>query len=124
MIAWVTFEVALLYTIVVASLAVSLLAVTFAFRLSRVTGLFGAWALLIAGLGLTAFEDFAYFGSVIFVSYGRVETIVEGYSWGTFLFAGLILLAIPALFFSAMYKLHSIFKAQTQKTADVTESPL
>ena len=116
MVAWVTLEVALLYTIVAVSFAVSLLAVVFAYRLSRVTGLFGAWALLIAGLGLTAFEDFAYFGSVIFVGYSRVETIVQGYSWGTFLFAGLILIAIPALFFSSMFKLHTIFKAQKNKS--------
>ncbi|MGH9921039.1 MAG: hypothetical protein ACRD6W_19495 [Nitrososphaerales archaeon] len=115
MVAWVTLEVALLYAIVVASFALSLLAVAFAYRLSRITGLFGAWSLLIAGLGLTAFEDFAYFGSVIFVSYGKVETIVEGYTWGTFIFAGLILLAIPILFFGSMYKLHSIFRARAGK---------
>lgn len=117
MVAWVTFEVALLYAIVAASFVLSLLAVAFAYRVSRITGLFGAWALLIGGLVLTAFEDFAYFGSVIFVSYTKVETIVEGYSWGTFIFAGLILLAIPALFFCSMYKLHSVFKAQKSRSA-------
>jgi hypothetical protein len=118
MAAWVPVEVAALYTIVVVSFALSILAVAFAYRLSRTTGLFGAWALLIAGLALTAFEDFAYFGSVVFVSYSKVEVLVEGYSWGTFLFAGLILIAIPALFFASMFRLHSIFKAQKAKPGE------
>jgi hypothetical protein len=112
----VTLEAALLYSIVVASFGLSLLAVAFAYRVSRLTGLFSAWALLIAALVLTAFEDFAYFGSVIFVSYSKVETLVEGYSWGTFIFAGLILIAIPALFFCSMYKLHSVFELQKSRS--------
>jgi len=115
-------EVALLYGIVVASFGLSLLAVAYAYRLSRITGLFGAWTLLMAGLALTAFEDFAYFGSVIFVSYSKVETIVEGYNWGTFIFAGLILLAIPALFFASMYKLHSIFRARNRASQEGQEA--
>ncbi len=105
-----------LYVIVILSFALSLLAVTFAYRLSRVTGLFGAWALLIGGLALTAFEDFAYFGSVIFVSYNRVETTVESFNAGTMLFAILILLGIPSLFFFSMYKLHGLFKALNKKS--------
>jgi hypothetical protein len=109
---WVPFEAGLLYTIVAISFVMSILAVTFAYLLSRMTGLFRAWALLIGALVLSAFEDFAYFGSVVFVGYGRVESIVEGYSWGSFLFAGLILVAIPAMFFGSMYKLHSLFKAK------------
>jgi hypothetical protein len=105
-------EVGVLYGIVVASFAFSIMAVVFAYRLSRITGLFSAWVMLIIGLGLTAFEDFAYFGSVIFVGYSKVETLVQGYTLGTFIFAGLILLAIPALFFASMFKMHAIFRAQ------------
>jgi len=120
MVAWVAVEVTMLYFIVALSLVLSVLAVIFAFRLSKITGLFGAWALLIAGLALTAFEDFAYFGSVIFVTYSKVETLVETYTWGSWLFAGLILIAIPALFFSSMYELHIIFRAQRSKSAAAT----
>lgn len=111
---WVAFEAILLYLIVILSLVISILAVFFAYRLSRITGLFGALSLLIAGLALTAFEDFVYFGSVIFASYAKVETAVQGYSLGTFLFSGIVLLGIPCLFFASMYKLHGIFKAQSK----------
>jgi hypothetical protein len=123
MVASVEVEVAALYTIVVVSLALSVLAVFFAYRLSRTTGLFGAWTLLIAGLALTAFEDFAYFGSVVFVSYSKVEVLVEGYTAGSWLFAGLILIAIPALFFASMFRLHSIFTAQKAEAAEAQPVP-
>ena len=95
----------------------------FAYRLSRTTGSLPLRALLIAGLALTAFEDHAYFGSVVFVSYSRVETLVQGYAWGMFLFAGLILLAIPALFFGSMFKLHAIFKAQKDESEEAPGQP-
>ena len=114
---WFPTEAALLYAMVVVSLALSVLAVVFAFRLSRITGLFGAWSLLIVGLALTAFEDLAYFSSVVFVTYSKVITLVQSYTWGSFLFAGLILLAIPAAFFGSMYKLHHIFRAQKAAAA-------
>ena len=107
-----------LYVIVIVSFVFSLLAVIYACRLSRVTGLFGAWALLIGGLVITAFEDFAYFGSVIFVSYSKVETTVESFNIGTMLFAILILLGIPAMFFFSMYKLHGLFKNLHKKSGD------
>jgi hypothetical protein len=97
---------------VVFSFVLSLLAVVFAYRLSRITGLFRAWAFLIGGLALTTFEDFAYFGSVIFVSYSKVLSTVETFTFGTFLFAAVILVGIPGLFFASMYKLHGLFKAQ------------
>jgi hypothetical protein len=112
---WVPLEAVALYAIVALSFALSLLAVIFAYKLSRITGLFSAWALLIGGLALTAFEDFAYFGSVIFVSYSKVLVTVEAFTFGTFLIAALVLVAIPALFFGAMYKLHSLFAAQRKK---------
>lgn len=108
-------ETVMLYLIVVASFVLSVMAVVFAYRLSRITGLFSAWTMLIAGLGLTAFEDFAFFGSVIFVSYDKVEAIVQGYTWGSFLFALLILVAIPALFFLSMFRMHSTFRAHRNK---------
>lgn len=113
MVEWVTIEALTIYVIVVLSFAFSLLAVYFAYRLSRITGRFGAWTLLIAGLALTAFEDFAYFGSVVFSSYASVVKAVEGYTWVSFLLVVLILLAIPALFFGAMYRLHGLFKTQS-----------
>ncbi len=114
---WVTIGVAALYAIVVLSFACSILAVLFAYRLSRITGLFGAWLLMIAALALTAFEDFAYFGSVVLVSYSKVQGTVETFTPGSFLFAALILVAIPGLFFGAMYKLHGMFKSQKEKPA-------
>jgi hypothetical protein len=79
--------------------------------------------LLIAGLAFTKFENFAYFGSVAFVSYSRAETPVQRCTWGTFLFAGLILLAIPALFFGSMFKLHAIFKAQKDEPEGAPSQP-
>jgi hypothetical protein len=102
---------------VITSFALSILAVFYAFRLSRITGLFGAWTLLIWGLALTGFEDFASFGSVIFLSYSRVENMVSNLSLGSFLFEALILIAPPAFFFGAMYKLHGMFKAQREQQA-------
>jgi hypothetical protein len=113
---WVTVGVFGLYAIVILSFALSLLAVIFAYRLSRITGLFSAWALLIGGLALTAFEDFAYFGSVIFVSYSQVEKNVEGFTFGTVLIALIVLVGIPGLFFSAMYKLNGLFKAMNKNS--------
>lgn len=110
-------EAAVLYGMVVISLGLSVLAVAFAFRLSRITGLFGAWSLLIVGLGLTVFEDLAYFSSVVFVSHSELIKLVQTYSAGSFFFAGLILLAIPAAFFGSMYKLHHIFRAQRLSSA-------
>jgi hypothetical protein len=110
--AWLALEVASIYAIVVVSLFLSLLAIAFAYRLSRITGLFSAWVLLIAGLALTSFEDFAFFSSVIFVGYGKVQALVETYTWGSFLFILLILIGIPLLFALSMYKLHALFRAQ------------
>jgi hypothetical protein len=112
MLTWVGFEAALLYTIVIISFVMSLLAVVFAYMLSRMTGLFRAWILLIGALVLTAFEDFAYLGSVVFAGYGKVESIAGAYTWGSFLFSGLILVGIPAMFFGSMYKLHSLFRGR------------
>jgi hypothetical protein len=108
---WVPAAAVGLYALVVVSFLLSIMAVLFAYRLSRTTGLFGAWALLIAGLALTSFEDFAFFGSIVFVSFSRVEATVEGYTVGTVLFAVIILFGIPALFFSSMYKLNALFRA-------------
>jgi hypothetical protein len=104
------------YAIVSLSFALSILAVFFAFRLSRITGLFGAWTLLIWGLALTGFEDFASFGSVIFLSYNKVQNTVATFTLASFLFEALILIAPPAFFFGAMYKLHGMFKSQKEKT--------
>jgi hypothetical protein len=108
------------YAIVLLSFALSILAVFFAFRLSRITGLFGAWTLLIWGLALTGFEDFASFGSVIFLSYSKVQNVVANLSLASFLFEALILIAPPAFFFGAMYKLHGMFKAQKENQASGT----
>lgn len=112
MVAWVSVEALLLYIIVFISLFLSLMAVVYAYRLSRITGLFSAWILLIAALALTALEDIAFFGSVVFVSYSKLETQVQTYTWGSFLFEFLILVCIPLLFFSSMYRLHHIFRLQ------------
>jgi hypothetical protein len=92
--------------------------VVFAYRLSRLTGIFAAWGFLIAALALTSFEDFAFFSSVIFVSYKNVETTVESYNIGSFLFVVLILVAIPGLFFVSMYKLHGLFKSLNQNAPE------
>ncbi len=113
---WTSIGVVGLYTVVVASLVLSILAVLFAYRLSRITGFFSAWTLLIAGLILTSFEDFAYFGTVIFVSYNAVRSEVEAFTPGSFSFLTLILVCIPAMFFGAMYQLHGMFKAQQEKS--------
>jgi hypothetical protein len=51
----------------------------------------------------------------------KVETLVEGYTWGSFPFAGLILVAIAALFFGSMYKLHALFKAKGAPRRGTTE---
>src|SRR5487761_1409752 len=114
---WVSIGAVGVYTIVLVSFSLSILAVFFAFRLSRITGLFGAWTLLIWGLSLMGFEDFASFGSVIFLSYNRVENVVATFSLASFLFEALILIAPPAFFFGAMYKLHGMFKSQKEKQA-------
>ena len=119
---WVPLAAVGLYAIVILSFVLSLLSVIFAYRLSRITGLFSAWALLIGGLALTAFEDFAYFGSVIFVSYSKVLTTLETFTPGTVLIAVLVLVAIPALFFGAMYKLHGLFKAQNKNSVGAKSS--
>lgn len=118
----IALEVAALYSIVIVSFALSILSVLFAYRLSRITGLFSAWTLLIAGLALTAFEDFAFFGSVIFVGYGKVQTIVEGYTWSSFFFALLILVGIPTLFFLSMFTMHSTFRAHKTRDADTLQT--
>jgi hypothetical protein len=109
-----------LYAMVIASFALSILAVFYAFRLSRITGLFGAWTLLIWGLALTGFEDFASFGSVIFLSYNRIEVMVASLSLASFFFEALILIAPPAFFFGAMYKLHGMFKSQKERQIERT----
>jgi hypothetical protein len=112
---WVPLAAIGLYALVVFSFALSLMAVLFAYRLSRVTGRFGAWSLLIAGLALTAFEDFLFFGSIVFVSFHQVETTVETYTLGSVLIAVIVLAAIPALFFSSMYKLNQLFRGMNSK---------
>jgi hypothetical protein len=113
---WMSIGAVGVYAIVVLSFALSILAVFFALRLSRITGLFGAWTLLIWGLALTGFEDFASFGSVIFLSYNKVQSIVATFTLASFLFEALILIAPPAFFFGAMYKLHGMFKSQKEKS--------
>lgn len=122
MASWVPLEALGLYALVISSFVFSVLAVLFAYRLSRVTGLFGAWALLIAGLILTAFEDFAFFGSVVFVSFSKVEANVANYSISTALFAMLILMGIPALFFTSMYKLNGLFRSMQGKAPEKREA--
>ena len=114
---WLSIGVVGVYAIVILSFALSIFAVFFAFRLSRITGLFGAWTLLIWGLALMGFEDFASFGSVIFVNYNRVQNVVATFTLASFLFEALILIAPPAFFFGAMYKLHGMFKSQKEKQA-------
>jgi hypothetical protein len=109
-----------LYAIVILSIALSLLAVIFAYRLSKITGLFGAWTMLIAALALTAIEDFFFSGSVIFSGYSKVQNLVEKGTADTFVFTGLFLLAIPALYFGAMYLLYGMFKSQSSKQAKPT----
>jgi hypothetical protein len=113
------------YAIVITSFALSILAVYYAFRLSRITGLFGAWTFLIWGLALTGFEDFASFGSVIFLGYNRVVNVAATFSLAGFLFEALILIAPPAFFFGAMYKLHGMFRSQKERQVPRTrlESP-
>ncbi len=121
---WLSVEAYGVYAIVIVSFSLSILAVLFAFRLSRITGLFGAWTLLIWGLALNGFEDFASFGSVIFVSYTKVQDTVATFTMGGYLFEALILIAPPAFFFGAMYKLHGMFKSQKERIARVrVENP-
>jgi hypothetical protein len=120
--AWVPIVAAGLYAIVITSFAFSILAVVYAYRLSRITGLFSAWLLLIGGLAITAFEDFAYFGAVVFAGYSKVLIAAEAATFGSILIALLFLVAIPSLFFGAMYKLHVLFKDQ-RKPADEARTP-
>ena len=122
---WTSFGIAGLYSIVLASLALSILAVIYAYRLSRITGLFSAWTLLIAGLILTSFEDFAYFGTVIFVNFNSLRSEVDAFTVGSFSYLTLVLICIPALFFGAMYQLNGMFRAQQEKAQSSrrTENP-
>lgn len=117
-------EVGGLYAIVVASLVLSILSVFYAYRLSRITGLFSAWTLLIAGLILTTFEDFAYFGIVIFANYDSVTNQVEAFTPGNFSFLTLILICIPAMFFGAMYQLYGMFKSQSENRVENRPAPI
>jgi hypothetical protein len=120
-ITWISLGLAGLYIIVFCSLTLSLAAVFYAFRLSRITGLFSAWTLLIAGLILTCFTYFAYFGSVIFEQYYEVRATVEGFTPGSFSLLVLILVCTPALFFGAMYQLHGMFKTQKESASESSQ---
>jgi hypothetical protein len=117
---WVSLGVVALYSIGTLCLVLSALAVFFAYRISRIAGFFGAWSLLIGALALTSLEEFLSFGITLLSGYSKVQSTAESITFGLLVFDAVVLVAIPASFFGAMYKLHGLFKVQTSKSIEAT----
>ncbi len=107
-----------IYALVVFSAVFSIGTVYFAYRLSRITGRFGAWTLMITALILVMVENLFFSGSVVLAGPAALENSVSSLAIVTMPLEVVIVLGIPLLFFAAMYKLYRIISSSQKVTRD------
>jgi hypothetical protein len=69
-------------------------------------------------LALTSLEESLSFGITLLSGYGKAQITAESITFGLLVFDAVVLVAIPASFFGAMYKLHGLFKVQTSRSIE------
>ena len=95
----------------------------YCYRLTRITGAFRAWTLMIAALAVLAFGVLASFVRLVaFESPAQVERTVQQAGAMGFAFQGAYGLTLSALLFLAMFELYGMFR-RTQKTKAPSYAP-
>jgi hypothetical protein len=102
-------------------------AAVYGYRVTRITGTFRGWLLLIGAIALAAASSvFTYFQILFFESFAQVTAIVEASTPLNFLLGSFYEIALALMLFFGMFELFRIFNkpATTTETENETHADI
>jgi hypothetical protein len=103
------------YVEIFIELALSAGAVAYAYRLSKLTGRFGAWTLIIVGLVLLTFQNVNSLWTILTLPQNQLASLVQQFNAYSLAISAAFSIGVPGVFFFAMMKLYQSFAAQKPK---------
>jgi hypothetical protein len=92
-------------------------AVVYGYRVTRITGTFRGWLLLIGAIALAAASSvFTYFQILFFDSFAQVTAIVEASTPLDFLLSSFYEIALGLMLFFGMFELFRVFRKVPTET--------
>ena len=83
----------------------------YAYRLTKLTGAFGAWVLMITALVVLSSHSITeLLQMAVGVPFAQMVTSTDGMTVSSFIASNFSEILLPALLFSAMYQLHGKFR--------------
>jgi hypothetical protein len=116
-----------MYTYIIAYLALDVAAVYYAIKLSKITGLFRGWLLMIAALILISVSGLISLVEYVFVfPASQLEALVSQLGIITFFASSGIGMSVTILLFLSMFELFRTFKKlnEKQEKARLKQAPL
>jgi hypothetical protein len=106
----VSLEVTYVYAYTLLELLLDIGAVYFAYRLTRITGAFRGWVLMIAAVVLITFQSTSSILTLaLFFPESQLESLIQSIGTGTFIVSSLIGMLVSITLFLAMFELFRTF---------------
>jgi hypothetical protein len=103
------------YAYVVGELVLDTLAVFFAYRLTKITGSFRGWILVIIAVALFTFQNLvSLVETVLFFPVAQLLQLIQSIGTASFIFSSALGMALSLTLFLAMFELYRTFKRVTQ----------
>jgi hypothetical protein len=99
----------------------TIVAAYYAYRITRIVGVFWAWAFIVAASALSAFRAISSVGPVSFVPTKLVGPTLNEFSTGAIVFSEIINLSAAVLFAAGMYGLYRIFRGKKRDERHLQE---
>jgi hypothetical protein len=92
--------------------AFAIIAAYYAYRITRLVGVFWAWLLIIAALALSAYRAITSVGPISFIPTKLDASALTQFGTGEIVLSEIINLSVAVLFAAGMYGLYGIFRGQ------------
>lgn len=103
--------VAIIYAYTLVELALDVAAVVYAYRLTKITGAFRGWILMILAVVLITIQGSSSIVTLIlFFPEAQLESLISSVGTGALIQGAIIGVAISASLFGAMFELYRTFK--------------
>ncbi len=110
------------YVEIFVELSLSAAAVYYAYRLTRLTGTFGAWTLIIVGLVLMTLQNVNSLSTLLTLPEAQLVALIQQLGIASLAISAIFSIGIPAIFFLAMRKLYKSFEGQLKSRKGQTQS--
>src|SRR5438552_3929907 len=103
-----------LYTYVIIDLLRDIGAVIYAYRLTKITGAFRGWVLVIVAIAVFTLQNFiSIIETMVFFPAEQLTKLIQSIGIGSFVFSSILAMSLSLCLFFAMFELYKTFKKVT-----------